>query len=681
MFEGIKLRREIKRGQQELAREELQLEIQQLKYSNNVMSKLTESRNTVVDTELEGGSWFLAGQGSALVSEDDHKSMLQQAAKMYHTNPHARAVIRGLVKFTIGKGPQVVFTTENEAVKDAWKDFVKRNKFSRKEKECGTRLFRDGEFFMRKFVDKKNGDTTVRFIRAGAVAEPADKEFTNASFGIKTDPNDVEEVISYLTTDSGGNLKETIPAKEIIHEKIFADSDQKRGVSLLRVCAKRIKQYEEWLEDRIVLNKVRSAIALVRKVDSSSGNVKKIRDEAKSDNLNDQRKKIKAFERGTVLTASKGVDYQMLSPNIAAGDAKEDGRAILLSIAAGVGFPEMIFTADFSNANYSSSLIAQNPFVKEIEEWQDFFRSFYEDLVTDVLQAKIEYGDLPADTDTTVRIEFPPMLRDDIDKLAKAFEILFKYKAISKKTWQGKMGLDADVESANMEDEEGEEVYPPVPGAGGQLGVPGGGGGSQFNNPIAPINQYGARLMEAIEAGDQEEVEHIAEMINAWDRPYGIWEDPHGAPAPTEPDEPEKQRAFVSGLMGSFCQAVVNVGVTIAEAISKSRSDVNINVEKQTPDIDMPDINVTTPDINVTTPEIKVEPTINVEAAEVNVSPPEITVEKQTPDITIEPAQVNVTTPEVKVNAVIEADDRPKRKVVERDKQGNVIRLREEYID
>ena len=147
-----------------------------------------------------------------------------------------------------------------------------------------------------------------------------------------------------------------------------------------------IKKYGEWLEDRIVLNQVRSAIALVKTIDGNANMVESLRNAQQTEHKDADRYKQKAMKRGTVITASKGITYEMLSPKINAPDVKDDGRAMLLAVAAGSGMPEMVVTADYSNANYSSTFVAQNPFVREIEDWQDFFKIFDKILFKAVIQ-------------------------------------------------------------------------------------------------------------------------------------------------------------------------------------------------------------------------------------------------------------------------------------------------------
>jgi len=512
---------------------ENQLELKQLEFENkqfdSAIKVLSEARNEVADKDVEDG-WAALGRGiSTTMTQEEHSVMLLSAYNLYHTNTYARAIISNLVKFTLGKGPIIIPEDENVKVKEVWKKFREDNKFNLREKEIGVRTFRDGEVFLREFKSEKTNEEPlykIRFIRAHHIATPTTKSSTdeNTSYGIKTDPDDIEEVIEYYLVDDNKNYISTIPADQIIHFKIISDFDQKRGISILAVVAKRIKQYDEWLEDRIYLNKIRTAIALVRKVKGSAAQVKGIRDDGLSDRLSNDRKSQKAPKRGTIITASQGMEYEMLSPNINATDVKDDGRAILLGIAAAVGFPEMILTADYANANYSSTLIAQNPFVRGIEDWQDQFSSLYMDLFKRVIEYNIEHGSLPVDTKTTCRVEFPPMISADLKQLAEAFEIIYKYKVVSKKTWQSRMGLDSDIEDANMEEEEqnfmdenpialqpnqfpGQQQPNQIPG---QVNP-----SSRFNLPAVPMNQYASNdmLMNYIDNGDwksfKEEVEKI----------------------------------------------------------------------------------------------------------------------------------------------------------------------------
>lgn len=467
----------------QLEEKRLQFEIDQYEKANSILSEATAR---LVQPDSDEDLWFKSGGARSENQADnelgyDHYDMLDVAFKKYHTDLFSRAIVRNLCKFVLGKGPIIKPRDKNKKVLEKWERFSDRNTWSEREKEIARRVFRDGEIFIRKIVDQNNGDTLIRFIPPSMIRNPVNvrqhNEGESVSYGIGTDIDDIETVRTYYYCTKDSRLIKKFTSDEIIHIKILSDSDMKRGVSFLLVALPMIKKYMDWLDDRAVLNKVRSAIALVRTVEGTSGTVESIRSSRQSQYRDADKHKAQAFPRGTVLTASKGISYQLLSPNIQASDVKDDGRAMLLAIAAGCGFPEMILTADFSNANYSSSMIAQNPFVREIEDWQDFFSVYYKGIFRDVITNYIQFGDerLPESTNLKCTLEWPPLILADIKKNNEAREIQHRNKVLSKKTWQLKEGLDPDAEERNLEEEQTKDIYK-----------------TPFNMPVAPVNQFGS---------------------------------------------------------------------------------------------------------------------------------------------------------------------------------------------
>lgn len=472
MFETRKLK-------QQLLQEQLKADIAEFE----LLNKTFTDANKFVQPEGDEDQWFKTSEYGHLseIGQDsyDHYEMLKKAFTFWITDLYARAIIRNLTKFVLGKGPVIKPKSENQVVKDAWDNFTKTNKWSKKEKEMVSRTFRDGEIFVRFFENQQNGGLQIRFLRANNIRNPSNvnkmSKDEKISFGIGCNPDDVEDVKSYYLCNPDGSFKELVDASDIMHLKILVDSDVKRGMSILLVALPMIKKYSSWMDDRIVLNKVRSAIALIRKVPGTASTVDNIRNKHQSEKYNTDTFKQKGFNRGTIITASRGIEYSMLTPNIQAADAKDDGRNMLLAVAAGVGFPEMMLTADYSNANYASSLTAQNPFVREIEDWQDFFEDPYKEIFARVVRAAKKYGKLKENESEECTIEWPPLILADIQKNNAAREIQHRNKIISKKTWQMKEDLDPETEEQNMLDEQGKDVY----------AVP-------FQMPHVPINQYQA---------------------------------------------------------------------------------------------------------------------------------------------------------------------------------------------
>ena len=119
------------------------------------------------------------------------------------------------------------------AVQAVLDEFVRLNGWQRRQQEIVRRKDRDGECFLRLFA-ADDGTTRVRFVEPAQVAAPAERiSDPSASFGIQTDPADVETVLGYWID---GRL---IDADEIQHRKANVDANVKRGpAAVLSRCAK-----------------------------------------------------------------------------------------------------------------------------------------------------------------------------------------------------------------------------------------------------------------------------------------------------------------------------------------------------------------------------------------------------------------------------------------------------------
>jgi hypothetical protein len=309
--------------------------------------------------------------------------------------------LRNLEQFVMGEGPKILAATDDEAVNDAidewWAKFMRWNDWALVEDEIPRRMWVDGEAFVRRFESPPRPDLSsqtirrlqelgvtrpptpgekapegmifIRLIAPEHVADPKSK----ITHGILTAEHDVRTVLGYvLSTD--GREAEFVPAEDIEHVKIRADSDVKRGRSLFEPLLQRNAQYEDWLDHRILLNKVRSAIALVKKIEGSGQQVTALRDaQATTDRprLEGDERRLKALRGGTTITAGKGIDYQFLSPNLQATDAQKDGRSIILNMAAAATMPEFMFTADANSMNFATSLVAEGPAVRQFQSWRE----------------------------------------------------------------------------------------------------------------------------------------------------------------------------------------------------------------------------------------------------------------------------------------------------------------------
>lgn len=365
-------------------------------------------------------------------------------------NPHARNVIRNFVIFIVGKGFQytpykkgssIVDPQLIQQIKVIWDTFETKNNWPIRTKEIVRRFYRDGEVFLRYFSTEKT--LSVRFIDPDVVFDPSGQ----VSWGIETDPQDVETPTKYIVSIDG-TTSTNIPAEEIQHIKA-EDSDVKRGIPFLLPVLKRLRQYDAWIQDRITLNKIRSSIALIRKWNAGPSTIKSFADanatrtdiETHSEGQGQHRRQ--RFKPGSVIDVPKGAEYQYLSPDVQAADVRYDGRSIILSIAAGVGQPEYMVNADASNANYSSTMVAESPAVRSFEDGQEIFSVELMKVWRRTIQHAVQIGELPQEAlQYDVVVTGLPLIARNHLQETQANQILFESKILSPQSWAAKEGIN-----------------------------------------------------------------------------------------------------------------------------------------------------------------------------------------------------------------------------------------------
>lgn len=453
-------------------------------------------------------SLVMGGDGRSL-DDADQQTLRQRAIRAYLRSPHLRGYLRSLLRFVMGEGPTITLETDDERLAErveaeVWGPFRRANNWDELEDEIPLRTWRDGEAFVRGFEHVRDGppenwepsdrvrrhlsrkvdgfalsDLEPEGLEAGTLLlrlVPPDQirdPFDEVPHGIVTSGEDVETVLGYLWAPDDQKIREVVPASEMMHMKIGVDSDVLRGRSLLEVLLKRNKQYEDWLEYRIMLNLARTAVVLIKKIEGATpGQVRSVRDGQATERRNPSNdRKLKTLKPMTTIHATRGIDYEFKSPNLDATDAQKDGRSILLSEAAATGMPEYIFTGDASNSNFASTMVAESPAVREFQSWQDYFAPKYAGLFRWALATKLEHSGVDglsreALDDLKIKVTFPPMLARDELEQARKLQILHQNNIISREGWAEEEGVDWEIESERIEAERDEAFDLMVPGFG-----------------------------------------------------------------------------------------------------------------------------------------------------------------------------------------------------------------------
>jgi capsid protein len=246
-------------------------------------SRIMQEASNVVTDRPDKEGWIRLNQ-----VKDSEKGLLQttqlemirKAREFTRFDPNAKAAISTLVNYIMGRGLTITPKSDDPMVWYIWRDFwtSPRNRMTLKQFEVVMRSLRDGELFIEYFDEdnegKNTGKTTIRFtdpllVRAADDSKSVDPT-QSINNGVNTDPEDTEKVVSYtVQLKADQNKYRTVPAEKMLHIKVNVDSDQKRGETQLLSIMQMLRHYEQWIENRIILNKMRSAIVLVRSVEGS----------------------------------------------------------------------------------------------------------------------------------------------------------------------------------------------------------------------------------------------------------------------------------------------------------------------------------------------------------------------------------------------------------------------------
>lgn len=399
------------------------------------------------------------GPGASLQASPPQLSELREhCRRLALTNEFAINGHENRISYVVGSG-HVYHATIRQGV-DAPRELASRaqevidrfreeNRWHARQQEIVRRVDRDGEAFLRLFVDGE-GTTRVRFVEPEQVYTPSEASAeSRASHGVLTDRRDVENVLGYYVD---GRL---VDASEVQHRKANVDSNVKRGLPLFTPVRKNLRRAEKLLRNMSVVAEVQSAIALIRKHRSATrSGVERFvaeRSSAATVDSTGRTRRLTDYGPGTILDAPAGLEYDFPATGLDASTYVTILQAELRAIAARLVMPEFMFTSDASNANYSSTMVAEGPAVKMFERLQ---ASMIEDdlrVMRRVLENAIRAGVLPTDTLRAVEVQATPPTLEVRDPLqsARVEEIAYRHGALSLQTWCQRLGLDYDQEQKN----------------------------------------------------------------------------------------------------------------------------------------------------------------------------------------------------------------------------------------
>lgn len=420
-------------------------------------------------------------------------------------NEHAICVHELYAGYVVGEGFTVNATPidgeeEDEdslAANEFILEWMKAVDFYGRCNERRLRLDRDGEVFVRWFKDQESGYLQVRFVEPGQVRAPNDGK-ESSRWGIETKADDVETVLAYWIDG------EETPAEQIQHQKRGVDKNVKRGMPLLYPCIDNLKRIDSTRKNMTTVFGAQTAIAGIRKMNKTKSDLESYigqKADVSMRNANTgKNQNFSMYQSGSILDMDKDTDFEMTSAKVNVDGGNKIIAAELRAIGSRCNLPEYMISGDASNANYSSTLVAEGPAVKMFLKLQKEQMEAEVCIIEKAVEFASENGRLPAGILERIKLSATAptiTVRDEL-KEAQKFQIENTNRIVSKKTWRQSAGYNNETEEANLaeEDQQAIDNNPTMPGGAG------GGEVDEFGNPIDP-NDPSAKKVDPAKKPDQ----------------------------------------------------------------------------------------------------------------------------------------------------------------------------------
>jgi Phage portal protein, lambda family len=436
------------------------------------------------------------GRNRPIFQTEAQLAMIRGAARIVaQTAPMAIGALEALGNYVIGKGftYEVADRRNRQApsglaacVQDVLDEFCDLNDWvGDRERELHNRVRRDGEAFTALYPDK-NGIARTRFIEPERVTEPGNatdfEDWLAAQvpldwvFGVVTHDSDIETVIGYhVLWNPEGTDFDFMPNDDLDlalrlgsglmeHIKVNTDRNVKRGLPDLWAV----------LTDLVGENKLRDAVAMGSALRAAvpwitqmpPGTTPQMAQNLAIVNANPVTSGASAkgrlrIQKGSVFTVPKGQEYKPL-PDGQEESSIAAAQYIMRAVGTRWNMPEYMVSGDASNANYSSALIAESPFVKAREADQRFFVSRFRRIFRKVLAIAARAGRFDQfgikDAEGLLQLVelqiVPPNVatRDEL-ATAQAAAVYKQLGVLSNRTIAAKAGEDYETERKHMQED------------------------------------------------------------------------------------------------------------------------------------------------------------------------------------------------------------------------------------
>jgi hypothetical protein len=361
------------------------------------------------------GRWLpLSGYGPQDRPWADVLMDLVDALDAWRQNFLIRQIVRLTTAYVVGDGIHVSATHPwaKEFVDDFWTD--KQNRIAGRLPAWCDELTRAGELFIALFPNRVTGMQYVRAIPARQITT------------VETDPEDYEKETGYIelpvvTGQLGAfsmqpkrwaSLLTARPDEPVLlHFTVNKAVGATRGEGDLTPLLPWARRYVEWLKERVRANKVRNDLACAEVIVDDDSQVEKKRAQYATN----------PPTGGGIFVHGKGEELKFPSANIGAYEAKDDGLALRLAMAAGANIP-LHFLGEGASATRSTAQEMGDPTLRHFRMRQVCLVDIITDLVEAAHARRCVTLGLRLPLDLGLKVEVPDVSRTDNTALAEAAE-------------------------------------------------------------------------------------------------------------------------------------------------------------------------------------------------------------------------------------------------------------------